>query len=163
VSAKRKSKKSTATPREEWCFRHWVELRDLRDDTVRVLPVAVFQTIALVAKSKSDELEKPPEVSLEVQDVGRVWKASTVEHLATQLREAYPDGEFVRTLKRERDLEAEERRRTALNSLIELLAEVTVRRMMEEGPTVDPAQVPNRSSRAGTVGKRRRVRSTEEA
>ena len=129
--------------------------------------VAVFQTIALVSKNKSDELEKPPEISLEVQDVGRVWKASSVEQLATQLREAYPDGVFVRTLKCERDLEAEQRRRTALNSLIELLAEVTVRRMLEEGPTADstqvPDHVPNRSSRAGTVGKRRRVRSTEEA
>jgi hypothetical protein len=135
VSAKRKSKKSTDTPREEWCFRHWVELRDLRDDTVRVLPVAVFQRIALVSKSKSHALEKPPELCLEVQDVGRVWKASSVDHLATQLREAYPDGVFVRTLKCERDREAEEKRRTALDSLAEILAEATVRRMLEDGPT----------------------------
>lgn len=167
VSAKRKSKKNTAALRDERCFRHWVELRDLRDDVVRVLSVAVFQRIALVSKSKLDEPEQSPQISLRVQDVGRVWEASSVEDLAAQLREAYPDGVFVRTLKCERDLEAEARRRTALNNLIEVLAEATVRQMLEEGPAADstqvPGHVPNRSSPAGILRKRRRVRSTEEA
>ena len=123
VSAKRKSKKNTAALRDERCFRHWVELRDLRDDVVRVLSVAVFQRIALVSKSKLDEPEQSPQISLRVQDVGRIWEASSVEDLAAQLREAYPDGVFVALLKCERDLEAEARRRTALNNLIEVLAE----------------------------------------
>ena len=75
------------------------------------------------------------EISIEVQDIDRVWKASDVEDLSRQLREQYPDGAFERTLKCVRDPEAEERRENALNQLIQLLAEVTVREMLEEKRT----------------------------
>jgi hypothetical protein len=72
-----------------------------------------------------------PEISIEVQDIGRVWKASDVQDLSRQLRELYPDGAFERTLKCVRDPEAEERRESALNELAQILVEAGVRRMLE--------------------------------
>jgi hypothetical protein len=102
---------------------------------VRELPVKIFQRILLVAKNKADPPEAPPEISIEVQDIGRVWKASDLEDLSRQLREQYLDGVFERTLKCVRDREAEERRESALNALVQILAEVTVREMLEEKQT----------------------------
>ena len=133
--AARGKKKKDDIPTDRQCFRHWVELRDLRDGTVRDLPVKVFQRILLVAKNKTVPADAPPEISLEVQDIGRVWKASGLEDLSRQLREQYPDGAFERTLKCVRDPEAEERRESALNALMQILVEVMVRQILEERQT----------------------------
>lgn len=45
---------------------------------------------------------------MHVQDGSRTWVAVDLEDLSTQLRGQYPDGTFERTLRSERDLEAEE-------------------------------------------------------
>jgi hypothetical protein len=50
-------KKKDDLPIDRQCFRYWVELRDLRDGTVRELPVTVFQRTLLVAKNKADAKE----------------------------------------------------------------------------------------------------------
>lgn len=114
-------------------FRHWVQLRDLRNNSVRDLPITVFQRIALVEK-KGATPDTSPEISLEVQDAERTWKASDLEDLARQLRKHYPDEAFQRTLKWERDLASEKRHQEALDGLMQLLAEVVVREMLEKGP-----------------------------
>ncbi len=126
--------KEDDTPIEKQHFRHWIELRDLRDDTVRALPVTIYQRIALVAKKKGVKPDTSPAIRLEVQDAGRTWEALDLEDLARQLREHYLDGAFKRTLKCERDPAAEERYRSALNGLAQILAEVVVREMLDKGP-----------------------------
>jgi hypothetical protein len=68
----------------------------------------------LVPISQGRPKEEPPKISLRVQDVGRVWEASSIEDQAAQLRE-----------------------------------QISRRRI--------PNQVPNLSSHAGTLEKRRRV------
>jgi hypothetical protein len=73
-------------PVNRQCFRQWVELRDLRDDTVRELPVTVFKRILLVAKKKAATHEAAPEIRLRVQDVGRIWEASDLKDLARILK-----------------------------------------------------------------------------
>ena len=133
--ARGKKTKKDDIPTDRQCFRHWVELRDLHDGTVRELPVKVFQKIVLVAKDRYNVRKVPPEISLEVQDIGRTWKASNIEDLRRQLREQYPDGAFERTLKCVRDPEAEERRESALNELARIFVDVAVREILAERKT----------------------------
>jgi hypothetical protein len=42
----------------------------------------------------------------------------SLDDLAAQLREKYPDGAYERTLHQERDFQAEERRSEAMNGLL---------------------------------------------
>lgn len=129
-------KKKDDTPIERQIFRYWVELRDLRDDTVRELPVTFVQRILLTssskAKRKKDAQESPPEIRVQVQDAGRTWDASDREDLARQLRAHYPDGVFERTLKCERDRAAEEKYWSAMKELIRILARAAMRRAAAE-------------------------------
>ncbi len=120
MSHRGKKTQTNDQPKGEHCFRHWVESRDLRDDSVRTLPVTAYQNIFFGGKKNTPE--RPPEQVIRVEDVGRVWEAPNLEDLSRQLREQYSDGAFQRTLKRERDFKTEERRRTALNELIQILA-----------------------------------------
>lgn len=124
---------------EDQIFRYWVELRDLRDGTVRELPVTFVKRIFLGTKrrrrSKNVEpapADPAPELRVRVRDDGREWDAADRDDLARQLREAYPDGAFQRTLKCERDLEAEERHRSAIESLARIIAEATVEKWLAE-------------------------------
>jgi hypothetical protein len=66
------------TPVEKQHFRHWVELRDLRDDTVRELPITVFQRIVLVEK-KTGAASKHEWLVMEAR-LGE--EAETLEHRA---------------------------------------------------------------------------------
>lgn len=131
-------KKKGDTPIERQVFRYWVELRDLRDDTVRELPVTFVQRILLTerrkskSKDKNDAQEPPPEIRVRVQDAGRTWDSSDREDLARQLRERYPDGVFERALKCERDLAAEEKHWSATKELIRILARAAMRRAVAE-------------------------------
>lgn len=122
-------KKKDDRPIEKQLFRYWVELRDLRDDTTRELPITFIKRISLATKRKADAQElPPPELRLQVQDIERTWEASDIDDLARQLREPYPDGTFERTLKRERDLAAEERYWSAIEELARILARAAVER-----------------------------------
>jgi hypothetical protein len=133
-------KKKDDTPIERQMFRYWVELRDLRDGTVRELPVSFVQRILLTTKRKgkgkekvggtTDTQEPPPEIRVRVEDADRIWDARDRDDLARQLREAYPDGVFERTMKCERDLAAEERYWSAMKELIRIIARAAVRKAL---------------------------------
>jgi hypothetical protein len=119
-------KKKDDTPIEKQLFRYLVELRDLRDETTRTLPITFVKRILLASKNKTGAQEPPPELRLRAEDGGRIWDASDVEDLARQLREHYPDGKFERTLKRERDFAAEERYWSATEGLARIIARAAV-------------------------------------
>jgi hypothetical protein len=58
-------------------------------------------------------------------------RAKSLDDLATQLRERFPDEAYERRLRRERDREAEERRADAMNKLIDILVEAVVKEAAE--------------------------------
>ena len=68
----RGKKKKDDIPPDRQCFRHWVELRDLRDGTVRELPVKVFQKILLATKKNA----APPKEPLGNQHRGSGYRPS---------------------------------------------------------------------------------------
>jgi hypothetical protein len=76
---------------------------------------------------KRNEPQRPREEILRLQDGSAILEAISFDDLAAQLREKYPDSGYQRTLHRERDREAEERRAEAMNQLIRIVAEAVVR------------------------------------
>ena len=57
----------------------------------------------------------------------------TLDDLAAQLRQKYPDEAYERTLHRKRDHETEQRRAEAMNGLIEILAKSVAEQLLREG------------------------------
>jgi hypothetical protein len=118
-------KSSAEPPDAEQIFRYWVEVRDLTSGSVNNLPLSAFARIHIPRKRK--EAQKPREEILRVQDGSAILEAISLDDLATQLCQKYPDSRYERTLHRERDREAEERRAEAINQLIRILAEAAVK------------------------------------
>jgi hypothetical protein len=110
---------------DEQVFRYWVEVRDLANGSVRNLPLSAVARIHI--PRKKNEAQRPREEILRLQDGEAFLEVISLDDLAAQLRQKYPDGGYERTLHRERDREAEERRAEALNQLIKILAEAVVR------------------------------------
>lgn len=117
---------------ERRMYRYWVELRDLRDGSVRELPVKLIQRILLKGKRMDDAPEIPLEIRMRVEDEGRTWEARDKDDLSRQLRKVYPDGTFERSLKCVRDPEAEERVRSAMDGLARIIAETVVRDVLAD-------------------------------
>jgi hypothetical protein len=111
-------------PEDQQIYRYWIELGDLRDGSVRILPLQAFKLIHVSTKKGASRL--PDEVELEVEDGAEVLKARDIDDLAAQLRLRYPDGAFERSLRRERDREAEVRKAEAMDRLIGILAEAVM-------------------------------------
>ena len=112
-------------PRDEQIFRYWVEVRDLTNGSVSNLPLSAFARIHI--PKKRNEAQKPREEILRLQDGSAILEAISLDDLAAQLRQKYPDSGYERTLHRERDRDAEERRAEAMNQLIKILAEAAVK------------------------------------
>src|SRR5690242_10024252 len=112
-------------------YRYWVELRALRDGSTRSLPLTVFKRVHL--PTRKGEPQQADEEVLRLEDGPAVLEAKTLEHLADQLRRKYPDQDFERTLKCERDTAAEERRSEAMKELIAILAGAALERLIREG------------------------------
>jgi hypothetical protein len=110
---------------DERVFRYWVEVRDLTNGSVRNLPLSAVARIQI--PRKKNEAQRPSEEILRLQDGSAILEAISLDDLAAQLRQKYPDSGYERTLHRERDREAEERRAEAMNQLIRILAEAVVR------------------------------------
>ena len=120
------AEKNAAGPQEyEQIFRYWVEVRDLTNGSVLALPLSAFARIHI--PRKKNELQKPREEILRLQDGSAILEAISLDDLAAQLRQKYPDSGYERTLHRERNRDAEERRAAAMNQLIKILAEAAVR------------------------------------
>ena len=111
-------------PESQRIYRYWVELRDRRDGSVRVMTLGAIKRIHLApGKGKA---QRPDEQVLQVQDESTVIEAKDLEDLAAQMRERYPDETYERFLRQERDVEAERRKAEAMDGLIQLLAEAVV-------------------------------------
>jgi hypothetical protein len=118
-------KRRAELPKGEQIFRYWVEVRDLTNGSVLNLPLSAVARIHI--PRKKNEAQKPKEEILHLQDGSAILEAVSLDDLAAQLRQKYPDSGYERTLHRERDRDAEERRAEAMNQLIKILAEAVVR------------------------------------
>ena len=107
-----------------------MEIRDLRDGSVRALPLHALRLIHLTAQR--GQKPQPDDRVLRLEDDSTVIEAKDLDELAAQLRGRYPDETHERRLHWERDLEAEERHADALQSLIELLARAAVNDILRE-------------------------------
>lgn len=119
---KRTRGKATVAARTfEQIFRHWVAVRDLRDGSSRELPLRELTWIHLPTRRHREA--KPNRQVLQLEDGADILRADSLDDLATQLRQKYPDEIYERTLHRERDHEAERRREKALDDLGNLFVE----------------------------------------
>jgi hypothetical protein len=107
-----------------------VEIRDLRDGSVRTLPLRALRLVHL--SRKRGEPPQPDEQRLRLQDDATVIEAKDLDELAAQLRSKYPDATHERRLHWERDLEAEQRYANALDALSELVVEACMNDLLPE-------------------------------
>jgi hypothetical protein len=112
-------------PGSEQIFRYWVEVLELKNGSVRILPLSAVAKIHIPRRKK--EAQRPREDVLQLKDGSTTLEAKSLDDLAAQLRQRYPDGEYERTLHRERDRQAEQRRADAMNNLIEILVDAVVK------------------------------------
>jgi hypothetical protein len=90
--------------------------------------------------TRKGEVQQPDEQILSVQDGLTTYEANGLDQLARQLREAYTDGSFERTLKCERDTAAEERHSDAINELARIVAHAAVRQFLRDADECDEGQ-----------------------
>jgi hypothetical protein len=115
----------------EQVFRYWVELRDLENGSTRNLPLTAIAKIHI--PRKRNEAQRPSEEILQLHDNSVIIEAKNLDDLAAQVRQKYPDEAYERTLHRERDHEAEQRRADAMDGLIEILAKSVAEQLLREG------------------------------
>lgn len=116
-------------PREE-IFRYWVEVRDLQSGSTRSLPLGAVARIHIPSRKK--ETPKPREEVLQLKDGSGLIEAKSLDDLAGQLRERYPDDLYERTLHRTRDQEAEERRAHAMDQLMDIIVQAAVEELLRD-------------------------------
>lgn len=117
-------------PQNKKIFRYWVEVCELTNGSVRNLPLTAVAKIHIPRGKK--EAQRPTEEILQLKDGSTTLEAKSLDDLAAQLRERYPDDAYERTLHQERDREAEARRAQALHQLVKILAEAVVRDILEK-------------------------------
>lgn len=117
-------------PESEQIFRYWVELRDLQNGSTRDLALKAKTRIHI--PTKRNEVQKQSEEVLELKDGSLTLEAKSLDDLASQLRQRYPDGAYERTLHRARDCQAEERRAEAMKQLVKILAEAAAEDLLRE-------------------------------
>jgi hypothetical protein len=131
---KKTGKSGAELENREQIFRYWVEVRDLTNGSVLNLPLSAVARIHI--PRKKNEAQRPSEEILRLQDGSAILEATSLDDLAAQLRQKYPDSGYERTLHRERDREAEERRAEAMNQLIRILAEAVVKDTLNDARNV---------------------------
>ena len=117
-------------PENKKIFRYWVEVRELQSGSVRKLSLHGVAKIPIIRDGI--EAQRLREEVLQLKDGSATLEAKSLDDLAAQLRQRYPDEAYQRTLHRVRDGEAEERRAEAMNGLIRILAEEAVNRVIAE-------------------------------
>ena len=110
----------------EHMFRYWVELRDLRDGSLRTLPLHAATHVHI--PTKKGEQQRPGHERLQLEDGSSPFEASTFEELVVRLAIKYPDHLYERTLRRERDFQAEH----AMDELARLIARAAVEKWVRE-------------------------------
>ena len=121
---RREGKVEKEQKNSEQISQYWVEVRSLRDDTIRRLPLTAVMMVPL-ASSKINPQPSSRRV-LRIQDDSEILEADDFANLRVQLRQKYPDDAYERTILWERDIEAQQRRERALNGLARLMAEAAV-------------------------------------
>jgi hypothetical protein len=113
---------NTAGPADgQQILRCWIEVLELVSQSVRVLPLTTVTKIHI--PRKRNETQKPNEEILQLKDDTATLEAKTLDDLATQLREKYPDPKFQRTLHMARNREAEQRHSDAMNRMVQHIVE----------------------------------------
>ena len=124
-----RAKRDKKLPGSEQTFQYWVEVLELKNESVRILPLNAVAEI-LIPRKKS-EAQKPTAEILQLKDGSATLEARSLGAVATQFRERNSDEAHERILRRKRDREAEERRANAVNMLVETLAEAVVKKAAE--------------------------------
>ena len=83
-------------PRDEQIFRYWVEVLELKNGSVRILPLNAVAKIHI--PRRKNEAQKPTEEILQLKDGSATLEAKSLDDIAGQLRERYPDPAYERTL-----------------------------------------------------------------
>jgi predicted DNA-binding transcriptional regulator YafY len=122
-------KNGRGLPREQ-IFRYWVELRDLQSGSTRNLPLDAIARIRI--PKKRNETPTAREEFLQLKDGPETIEAGSLDELAVRLQQKYPDELYERTLHRERDHEAEERRAHAMDQLIDILAQAVAEELLRD-------------------------------
>jgi hypothetical protein len=118
-------------------FRCWVEVRELKTGSVREFPLNGVRKVYL-PRRKSDP-GRPDEEVLQLKDGSETLEAKTLDDLAAQLRQRYPDDAYERRLFKVRDREAEKRRADAMEGLMRIIAESAVEELLRESATQGPS------------------------
>jgi hypothetical protein len=124
--SKRKSKAGKDLPESAQMFRCFVDVRDLRDDSTRSLPVRTV--IKLRLSTKKNDPPGPREEVVQIEDGAATFEGNTFDELVPQLRLKYPDGSYERTLRRERNYQAER----AMKELTDLIVKAAVEKLLRE-------------------------------
>ena len=111
-------------PEDQQFFRYWIEIRVLADGSARTLPLSATRMIHLPTRKSRSQL--PDEQLLQLQDGSEILEAKSFDELVAQLRERYPDAACERFLRSERDHQAEQKHRNALDSLARIYAKAAV-------------------------------------
>lgn len=127
-------------PEHERLYRHWVEIRNLHDESVRTLPLRAVRLVYIPTSKTATP--RPDEQRLELLDDSTVIKATYLDDLSVELKSRYPDEMYERRLCWEHDLDAEQRRADALDALIELLAQTAIDDILNEQTDTAPGTVP---------------------
>ncbi|MGH8251226.1 MAG: hypothetical protein ACREVI_11135 [Steroidobacteraceae bacterium] len=126
MSSRKKKKNDKDLPESLQMFRYFVDLRNLRDGSTLTLRLRTMVKFYLPAKKS--KAPRPREEFLQVEDGAVTLETKTFNELVTQLRNKYPDGEYVRTLRRERDHEAER----AMDDLMGIIARSALEKYMRD-------------------------------
>ena len=113
-------------PESAQMFRYFVDVHDLRDHSTRSLPVRT--AIKFRLSTKKNEPPGPREEVVQIEDGAATLEGKTFDELVPQLRLKYPDGSYERTLRRERDYQAEH----AMKELTDLIVEAAVEKHLRE-------------------------------
>lgn len=124
--SKRKNKTGEDSPESAHMFRYFVDVHDLRDDSTRSLPVRTV--IKLRLSTKKNEPPGPREEVVQIEDGAATLEGKTFDELVPQLRLKYPDGSYERTLRRERNYQAER----AMTELTDLIVKAAVEKLLRE-------------------------------
>lgn len=126
MPSRRKDRKDRDLPESAQIFQYFVDLRDLRDGSTRAVPLRTV--VKFHIPTRKNERPGTSEEVLQIQDGATTLKAKTFDDLVTQLRHEYSDGEYERTLRRERDYEAAH----AMIDLMALVANAVAKKCLRE-------------------------------
>lgn len=89
--------------------------------------------------TKKNETQRSDEQLLRLQDGSEVLETQSFDELIVQLRERHPDEGYERFLRRERDQQAEQQHKSAMNRLARIIAKAVVNTFLNSDGAAGPA------------------------